>query len=69
MDKIYSRKRIKLPKFVFKKFNISNSKNSKKMGKFILIITIATMTFTACINSITPIFETCVKIRQKVSLQ
>ena len=65
MEKIYSRKRIKLPKFVFKKFNITNSKNSKKMGKFILIITIATMTFTACINSITPIFETLCKDKAK----
>ena len=36
MDKIYSRKRVKLPKVIYKNFN--NSDNNKKKVKFILIL-------------------------------
>lgn len=60
MDIIYSRKRIRLPKVVYQKFNfpkMSNNKN-KKIMKFITILTIAIVTFTMAINGITPIFET-----------
>lgn len=59
MDTIYSRRRIKLPKIVYKNFNFSKSpnKNNKKVIKFITIITIAIVTLTMAINSITPIFE------------
>lgn len=67
MDMIYSRKRIKLPKVVYKKFQnpkIQNSKN-KKLVKFITILSIAIVTFTMAINGITPIFETLCKDKAK----
>ncbi len=61
MDTIYSRKRIRLPKIIYKKFNISNSpkdsNKNKKIAKFIIIIIVAIITFTMAINSINPIFE------------
>lgn len=60
MDMIYSRKRIKLPKVVYQKFNFPKMPNSrnKKMIKFITILIIAIVTFTMAISGITPIFET-----------
>lgn len=58
MDTIYSRKRIKIPKIIYKKFNFSNSpKNSKKTAKFITILVTALLTFAMLIRSINPIFE------------
>lgn len=58
MDTIYSRKRIRLPKIIYKKFNFSNMPNkNKKNIKFITILVIAILTFTMIINSINPIFE------------
>lgn len=58
MDTIYSRKRIKIPKIIYKKFNFSNSpKNSKKTAKFITILVTALLTFAMLIHSINPIFE------------
>ncbi len=65
MDTIYSRKRLKLPKIILKKFNLKNNPNNKKIGKFIIIIAIAVVTFTVSINSITPIFETLCKDKAK----
>ena len=63
MDMIYSRKRIKLPKVVYKKFQstkMHNNKN-KRLVKFITILSIAIVTFAMAIRSITPIFETLCK--------
>lgn len=58
MDKIYSRRRIKLPKIIFNNFNYQDStKGNKRKIKFITIITIAIVTFTMAINGINPIFE------------
>lgn len=58
MDTIYSRKRIRLPKIIYKKFNFSNMPNkNKKNIKFITILVITILTFTMIINSINPIFE------------
>lgn len=65
MDTIYSRKRIKLPKMIFKKFNSSNSHNSKKTIKFVTIVVIAIATFSMVIRSIEPIFETICKDKAK----
>ena len=64
MDMIYSRKRIKLPKVVYKKFQIPKMQNNKNM-KFITILSIAIVTFTMAIHSITPIFETLCKDKAK----
>lgn len=63
MDMIYSRKRIKLPKVVYKKFQIPKMQNNKnkRLIKFITILSIAIVTFTMAINGITPIFETLCK--------
>lgn len=58
MDTIYSRKRIKIPKIMYKKFNFSNTPNkNRKTAKFIMIILTALLTFTIMIRSINPIFE------------
>lgn len=56
MEKIYSRKRIKLPKVVYKNFNNSDNNNKKKI-KFIVIVLITILTFTITINAINPVFE------------
>lgn len=65
MDMIYSRKRIRLPKLIYKNFNSYDPKKSKKMTKFVMIITIAIVTFTMAIRSITPVFETLCKDKAK----
>lgn len=67
MDMIYSRKRIKLPKVVYKRIQIPkiNNNKSKKTIKFIAILSIAIVTFTMAINSVTPIFETLCKDKAK----
>ncbi len=58
MDTIYSRKRIRLPKIVYKKFNFSNMPHkNKKNAKFITIFIVAILTFVMIINSINPIVE------------
>lgn len=59
MDTIYSRKRIKLPKIIYKKFNFSNTpnRNNKKVIRFITILLIAIVTFAMTIRSINPVFE------------
>ncbi len=54
MDKIYSRKRIKIPKVqVFYK----NNKNAKKFFSIFIIIFIAILTFYSVFKSINPIFD------------
>lgn len=58
MDSIYSRKRIRIPK------TMNSKKNSKKI-KFIIIITIAVLTFVITIQSINPVFETLCKDKAK----
>lgn len=67
MDKIYSRKRIRLPKIIFNSFNFQSSTNTnnKKNLKFIAIITVAIVTFTMAINGINPIFEKLCSERAK----
>lgn len=67
MDMIYSRKRIKLPKVVYKKFQIPKMQNNKnkRLIKFITILSIAIVTVTMAINGITPIFETLCKENAK----
>lgn len=67
MDMIYSRKRIRLPKVVYQKFNFPKKTNSnnKKIIKFTTILSIAIVTFTMAINAITPVFETLCKDKAK----
>lgn len=55
MDKIYSRKRIRLPKLNM--FFVDNNGKSKKYIKIISVILIAIITFYTVIKSIEPIFE------------
>ena len=58
MDTIYSRKRIRLPKIIYKQFNFPNMpQKNKKNAKLITIILIAIVTFAMAINSINPMFE------------
>lgn len=54
MDKIYSRRRIHIPKVVYKKFK---SKNNKKIFKFLIIILISILTAVTTIEAINPIIE------------
>ena len=58
MDSIYSRRKIKLPKF-----NMNNEKNSKIM-KILIILAVAVLTLTIILKSITPVFEE--KCKEKV---
>lgn len=58
MDTIYSRKRVRLPKIIYKKFDFSNMPHrNKKNVKFITIFIVTILTFAIAINSINPIFE------------
>lgn len=65
MDTIYSRRKIKLPRMIYKKFNAFQPQNDKKVIKFVTIVIIAIVTFTMAIRSITPIFETACKDKAK----
>jgi len=65
MASIYSRKRIRIPKMIYKSFKPSNNNKNKKIIKFILIVIIAILTFTISINSINPIFETLCQEKAK----
>lgn len=65
MDSIYSRKKIRLPKMIYRNFNSNKHQNNKKTIKFITIIAIAIVTFTMAIQSIDPIFETLCKEKAK----
>lgn len=74
MDKIYSRRRIKLPKFIFfrKKLKEENRVNKKiiKTIKVLIIITIAAITCTKCIGRIEPtINELCLKEARSIATQ
>jgi len=53
MDSIYSRNRIRIPKFIFP----SNNKKGKKIFKIVLVLLIAIFTFSIILRSISPIFE------------
>jgi len=57
MASIYSRRRIRLPKMIYKNFNSCNNHNVNKVIKFIAILLIAIVTFTMAVNGITPVFE------------
>lgn len=66
MDKIYSRKRIKLPKVVMQINN--NSKKTKKIIKFLLIWSVAVATIVMLLRHISPIFEAlCVEKTKSVA--
>ncbi len=63
MDKIYSRKRIKLPKYK----NFIHSKKTKKMYYFFTIWIVAALTAFLVVNFITPPFEKiCVEETKKI---
>lgn len=70
MDKIYSRRRIHLPKIVSYKYknNMNNSKYTLKMIKIIIIITIALITVYTILKSITPIMDkNCMNIAKSIA--
>lgn len=60
MDIIYSRKRIKLPRFTKKRRKII-----KKILKIAIIILIAILTYTLVLNSVKPVFENICKTEAK----
>lgn len=62
---IYSRKRLRLPKIIYNKFQFANKKENRKLPKFVTILLIAIITFSVVIKSITPIFETLCKDKAK----
>ena len=68
MDKIYSRKRIKIPKLQVLYSKKENNKNFKKIAKIILILIIAFLFVHIAIDSIYPLFDTiCEKEAKSVA--
>lgn len=70
MDKIYSRRRIKLPKFEFlyKNPQEPNYKNKMKVFKITCIISIAVITANIIIQAISPIVDKqCVNIAKSIA--
>lgn len=65
MDSIYKRKRIRLPKIVFQKFNNMKPRKNKKIAKFCLIVLVMVITFQSILNSIQPILDTLCKDKAK----
>ena len=66
MDKIYSRKRIKLPKFFTK--DIKKSKKMIKFSKVIVIVGISILTANIIIKSVSPIItKQCVNIAKSIA--
>lgn len=60
MDKIYSRKRLKLPKLNISIFNENNNSNKNKIYKIfkiLIIMFIAIITMSKMIEAITPIMD------------
>lgn len=57
MDTIYSRRRIRIPKVIFKKFENMNNKKDKKKIKIFVIIIVAIITFTNISRIINPIYN------------
>ncbi len=65
MESIYSRKKIRLPRIIYKKLGPNDFNNNRKKIKFITIIIIAIVTFTMAIRAISPIFEDLCKDKAK----
>ena len=69
MDKIYSRKRFKIPKIIlYGNKSVKNNLKVKKTIKVLLIIIIAVVTMVRSINAIEPIFNTvCEKEARRIA--
>lgn len=71
MNKIYSRPRIKLPKFYFREFNFKGNKNNNdnkiniNKGKITLVIFIAIITAKIVLDAVYPIFDTLCESKAK----
>lgn len=68
MDKIYSRKRLLVPKLnisIFNKNNNSNQKNIYKIFKIVIVMLIAIITMNKMIEAITPIMDKQCKTNAK----
>lgn len=55
MSKIYSRPRLKIPRFVF--YNNRNNRNSKKRMSLIIVVIIAFMTLKIVLDAVNPIYD------------
>lgn len=64
MDKIYSRRRIQLPKIVYQKFENGNG-NNRKVSKTMIIIIIAVVTFSVIVRGIIPVFDALCRDKAK----
>lgn len=74
MDKIYSRKRIRIPKIILygngHKNENKNIEKIRKISKIIIIVLIAITTMVRCMKSIEPIFDTvCKKEAKSIATQ
>lgn len=70
MDKIYSRRRIRLPKFAFlyNKGKEPNNKNISKIGKITCIISIAIITANVIVQAISPVIDKqCINIAKSIA--
>ena len=74
MNKIYSRPRIKLPKFYFREFNFKRNKKknnnnhnkiNRNKGKITLVIFIAILTAKIVLDAVYPIFDTLCESKAK----
>ena len=65
MDSIYKRKQIRIPKVMVRHFGKMEPKKTKKVFKFMAIITIMIVSFQAILKSIEPILDTLCKDKAK----
>ena len=65
MDKIYSRKCIRMPKFIRITRNIMKNKKAKKMTTMIVILIIAFATVKIVLDAVLPIFDTLCENKAK----
>lgn len=69
MSKIYSRPRIKLPKFYFREFNFKGNKKNNKInsnkGKITIILLVAVLTAKIILDAVYPIFDTLCESKAK----
>lgn len=57
MHKIYSRPRIRLPKFFVQARSEMENRKIKKLSKIVVVLIIAFTTVKICIDSVSPIFD------------
>lgn len=65
MDSIYKRRRIRIPKIIFRSFGGNEQNMLKKITKFSIIVLVMAVTFKTVINSVEPILDTLAKDKAK----